>query len=392
MAATRGSEAAGPPRHEFAEVRPARLRLRHYLLIASFIVIVVVPTSLTAILSWSFAGSLRQVTASVTVQEYSLGALGPTDSGSLLKSALKGSGAEETAIVRQLVHSEDFYRTICDRLDLTRIWPPDRLVPYLPMRYDPAAPVEEGYEFWRNMVVVHLGSRDRIIRISVSAFDQATAEELLFTIRAEAERRLNLARTMTLSAAREEAVDRVEELRARNADDREKLTRFRLEHQTIDPAVQGLMLAEYRSILRGLRAQEEIRLNEAEASVARGEGLARRPVDRIAAIDTYLNDPAASEGRITPADEVTAQIAAYRPVLMDTLLSGMSLRMAEASILHYDRELETTKVFLSSVTGGSMASISLFPQFWPSLLVVLSGTFVLWTSILLIFYGIRDRK
>ena len=66
--------------------------------------------------------------------------------------------------------------------------------------------------------------------------------------------------------------------------------------------------------------------------------------------------------------------------------------MAELSILRYNQELESTKVFLSSVTGGQMASIELFPQFWPTLLIVAMGSLVLWIILLLTFYGVRDRK
>ncbi|SDE42060.1 Capsule polysaccharide export protein KpsE/RkpR [Paracoccus isoporae] len=378
--------------HSFGDVGPARLKLRHYFLIAAFVVMVILPSVLTAYLSWNFAGTLRQVTASVTVQEHSLGAFGNTDDSAAVQSAFKGSGGEETAIIRQLVHSEDFFRTIEAQLDLTQIWPTERRVPYLPTRYDPDDKAERRHDFWRNMVEVNIGSRDQIIRLRVSAFDQQSAERLLQAIRIEAERRLNVARSATLSAAIKEATARLEELREKNADDRQRLKEFRLRNRAIDPMVLAMLNAEFINFLRAMQAEEEIRIAEAEASVSQQRELVRRSQDRMAAINAYLDNPDSIQGEIVSADEVTALIAEYQPLLTEAELSGMSLRMSELAIIRYQQELQSTKVFLSSVTGGSMASIEVFPEFLPSLLLVAVGSFVLWVILLLLFYGIRDRK
>lgn len=377
---------------DIKDVELARLRRRHYVLITTFVLFVIVPTALAAYLSWNFAGSLRQVTASVTVQEHSLGSFGDESASSQLQTAFKGSGGEETAIVRQLVQSEDFYRTIRDQIDLSRIWPEDRLVPYLPTHYDADSAAEEGHDFWRNMVSVHLGSRDQIIRVSVTAFDQKSAEDLLQTIRVEAERRLNVARTATLKAAITEATKRVEEMRVKSDDDRRRLMEFRLQNRTIDPVVLVGLNVEFTKFLRSMRASEEIRLAEIEASVTSEHELTRGAEDRLSAIRAYLENAEHGRGKVVTPSEITALIAAYQPLLTEAELSGIGLRMAELSIMRYNQELESTKVFLSSVTGGSMASIILFPEFWPTLLIVAMGSLVLWIILLLTFYGIRDRK
>lgn len=378
--------------YSFSDVGPATLRPRHLFLIAAFVLIVVIPTCISAYISWNFAGTMRQVTASVTVQQQSLGVLGKRSRSAALRSAFTGSGAEETAIVRQLVNSEDFYRAIRDQVDLSQIWPPDRVVPYLPARFDPAAPVERGHEYWLNMVSVNLGSRDNIIRLTVTAFDQQSAERLLVAIRAEAERRLNLARTATLVAARTEAEKRLEYLRVQNAADRQALKDFRLQSRTIDPRLLAAMNAEFMTFLRGMRATEEIVIAEAEASVGQSRGLTRRPADRMAAIDTYINDPEVVRGSLATAAEITQMIEGYQPLLTAAELSGMALRLAELSIIHYNRELESNKVFLTSVTGGNSATIRVFPQFGPTLIVVFIGSLIIWCMVLLTFYAIRDRK
>lgn len=380
------------PHYDFNEVGPAGLRPRHMFLIVAFVIIVIIPTCISAWISWNFAGTLRQVTASVTVQEQSLGVLGTRSRSAALRSAVTGAGAEETAIVRQLVNSEDFYRAIRDQVNLSEIWPEDRIAPYLPARYDPDAPVETGHRYWLNMVSVNLGSRDNIIRVTVTAFDQQSAERLLLAIRNEAERRLNLTRTATLVAARGEAEKRLAELRVQNAADRQALKDFRLDSRTIDPKLLVIMNAEFKSFLQNMRANEEIMVAEAEASVGRSGGLTRRPEDRLAAIDVYLNDPDATKGGIATAQEIARLIDDYQPLLTATELSGMALRLAELSIIHYNRELESNKVFLTSVTGGNSAAIRVFPQFGPTLIVVLIGTFILWCMVLLTFYAIRDRK
>lgn len=377
---------------DFREVEPAGLRLRHMVLIAAFVVIVVIPTCISAWLSWHFAGSLRQVTASVTVQEQSLGMLGSTSASATVRSAFTGSGAEETAIVRQLVNSEDFYRAIREQIDLSEIWPADRVVPYLPPRYPADGAVEKGHVYWGNMVSVNLGSRDHIIRITVTAFDQASAERLLQAIRVEAERRLNLTRTATLSAARTEAERRLEELRIDNAADREALKEFRLKNRAIDPQLLVGLNTEFKNFIRSMLVDEEITIALAEASVGQSQGLTRRPEDRIAAIRAYIDDPETSRGMISTPREIAQLIEEYQPLITDAEISGMALRLAELSIIHYNRELESNKVFLTSVTGGTSATIRSFPEFGPTLIVVMIGTFIIWCMVLLTFYAIRDRK
>ena len=152
------------------------------------------------------------------------------------------------------------------------------------------------------------------------------------------------------------------------------------------------MNAEFKTFLRGMRANEEITIAAAEDSVDRSRGLTRRPEDRMTAIEAYLNDPEASKGAIISAAEITRMMDAYQPLLTATELSGMALRLAELSIIHYNRELESNKVFLTSVTGGNSAAIRVFPQFGPTLIVVMIGTFIVWCMVLLTFYAIRDRK
>ncbi|MDO5642262.1 MAG: hypothetical protein Q4G26_07745 [Paracoccus sp. (in: a-proteobacteria)] len=381
------------PHFEFDDVVPARLRLRHVVLIAAFLVIVAIPSALAAWVSWNFAGSLRQVTASVTVQAQSLGVLGGGSRSTALRSALSsGGGAEEAAILRQMIQSEDFFRTIRDRIDLVAIWPDDLVVPYLPARYRADAPVEQGYAFWRNMVSVNLGSRDRIIRITVTAPEQDAADRLLQTIRLEAERRLNLTRTATLTAALDEAERRVADLRRQDAADREALKQFRLQNLAIDPQLLIGLNSRFRDFLRSMQATEEVLIAQTEATLGPGGRLAQRSSDRIRAVGTYLNDPAASADYLASADEITTMIAGYQPLMTEVTLSGMSLRMAEQSIIHYKRELESSKVFLTSVTGGTAATVRSFPQFWPTLLIVTIGGFTLWSVLFLTFYAIRDRK
>lgn len=392
QAAKKPADDKPEPHYDFNEVVPAGLRPRHFFLIGTFLLIVVIPAVIAAWISWSFAGTLRQVTASVTVQEQSLGVLGNSTGGDTLRSAFSGSGAEETAIVRQLVNSQDFYRTIREQVNLAEIWPEDRVVPYLPTHFDPDATVEDGHRFWLNMVSVNLGSRDNIIRVTVTAFDQQSAERLLLAIRNEAERRLNLARAATLAAARNEAEARLEELKVQNAEDRQALMDFRLASRTIDPKLLAAMNTELRNNLRQMRTNEEIMIAEAEASVGQGGVLTRRPEDRIAAIEAYMNDAEANEGSISTTSEIAQLMDAYQPLLLEAELSGTALRSAELSIIYYNRELESNKVFLTSVTGGNSAAIRLFPQFGPTLLVVLVSTFIIWCMVLLIFYAIRDRK
>ncbi|WBU63236.1 hypothetical protein PAE61_12820 [Paracoccus aerodenitrificans] len=372
------------------ELRPMVLRMRHRVVIAGFILIVCLPVICAAVMSWRFAGTLQKVSISLTLQEQALGAFGDLDTGSALKAAFSGARAEEASIIRQLVQSEDFYRSVRDRVDLARIWPRSRIVPFLPLRYE-TAPVEKGFEFWRKMVRVHVGSRDGIIRLSVTGFRQEDAAMLLSAIRDEGEQRLNVARAVILSEALRNAQQRVRVLRAQYVKDSDRLRNFRLQSATIDPMLLARLNARFDNALRSMLATEEIRL--AGSPLARASQSApMRGEDRLSAITAQIEDAAEGSGRIIAPSDLALLIAAYQPVLTRAEMSGMSLRIAELSLLGLARQYESNRVFLTSVTGGAAISVESFPRFLPTVLIVSVSCIVLWAMLLIAFYAIRDRR
>ena len=238
----RARRVAPPPTPELAaalaaaasapEVRPARLMPRHWLVLLSFLLIVLLPFAATVGYLYTRAADRyhSDVAFSIRSEETSsataglLGAITNIGSGS----------ASDADILYEYVRSQDIVEAVDAELDLRAVWSRPEGDPVFTVA--PDASIEDLVAHWRSMVDISFESATGIITARAQAFTSedahAIAEAILEQSSALVNELSDQARADAIRFAQEEFAEAEENLRVMRA----RLSAFRRENRIVDPS------------------------------------------------------------------------------------------------------------------------------------------------------------
>ena len=376
-----------------AIAKSARLRRRHWNVILSFLLLVVLPVVVSVWYLWQ-----RAADQYVSDVSFSVRSSAPVSGGSDLLTQLNqlsGTNSTDTDILYQFIKSQDMVKRINKRLNLKKIY--SRHYEKDPVfSLSPEAEIEDLVIYWKRMVRIGYDRPTGLMSLQVFAFDPKEAQTIAKVISEESSIRVNelsdIARDDATRHARE-GIDRTfKDLR----DKREAITLFRLRHQIIDPSanIQGQMgllntlneqlataIIELRLLMDGTdRAtdprvkQMELRIKVIRDQIQQELSLFGESVDGAGSTD-YANLVSEFEG-LSADREFAEQL--YRSALL-----SYNATQAEAS--RHSR-------YLAEHIKPSIASSSRYPQ---RILIIVGLSLVLllfWGVSILIYYSIRDRR
>ena len=161
-----------PPARPATPVRPAvamaQPKRRHWLMLASFLALVVLPTLLWAWYLWARASDQYVSSVGFSVRKEQMAPSIDLLGG--LTSFTGGSGsASDTDILYEYIRSQDMVEQIDAQLNLrarfSRDWPHDFV-----FAFNPEGHVEDLTEYWQRQVKVLYDSSTSLITLNVSAF------------------------------------------------------------------------------------------------------------------------------------------------------------------------------------------------------------------------------
>ncbi|MFD2843690.1 hypothetical protein [Paracoccus cavernae] len=135
-------------------VSAAQPQKRHWMLLLSFLIIVVVPTLISAWYLWNRAADQYVSTVGFSVRKEDSAAPSFDFLGGL--AALSGGtvGASDTDILYQYIRSHDMVETADQKLDLrtmfSRDWPRDFV-----FAYNPTGTIEDLTDYWQRQVKIY---------------------------------------------------------------------------------------------------------------------------------------------------------------------------------------------------------------------------------------------
>lgn len=260
-ATTEAADPASPPRQgaqpaDPPDVRPtvgpAVPRRRHWLVLASFVAVVILPLVLSGWYLWSRAADRYASVVGFSVRTEEIGSAIELLGG---VAQMSGSSSSDTDILYNFIQSQDLVRRVDAELDLRGMWSkPDPAVDPV-FSYHPPGTIEDLTDYWRRMVKVYNDGGTGLIDIRVQAFDPIDAQRITQMIFDESSEMINelsaIARADATRYAREELDQAVERLKSA----REALTLFRNRNQIVDPnaSIQSQM---------GLLSQLQVQLAE----------------------------------------------------------------------------------------------------------------------------------
>lgn len=375
---------------------PARMaepRRRHWLILGSFLALVVLPSLLWAGYLWLRAEDQYVSTVGFSVRkEQSTPAIDLL--GGLAPLASAGGSASDTDILYEYIRSQDMVERIDARLDLraryARAWPHDFV-----FAFDPEGHVEELTDYWQRQVKVLYDSGTQLITLKVSAFTAQDAQEIAAAVFQESSDKINALSTIAQDDATRLAKAELDKARAELTETRQAMTAFRMRSQIVDPEAD---LAGQMGVLSGLQAQlaealvaHDLLLDNAQPTDHRVTQ-SQQKIDALRRLIEAERAKFGAEGQ-GPAGESYAQLMAeYEKLAVDREFAEGAYRSARIAHETALAEAQRQARYLAAHIEPKVAQSATEPN-RPWLWAMITGMLLAgWSILVLVYYSVRDRR
>jgi len=369
----------------------SRLRTRHKGLIASLLLVVVLPVVLTSLyLALLAQPQYASETGFVVRQEESVSASQMLGG---LSQVLGTPSASNSDLLFEFIQSQAIVRRINDELGIVghyaQFWPLD---PVYSIR--PDITIEDLAQFWRRMIRITYDKSSGVIMVEVRARDAAMAQQIAREIVAQSEAMIN---TLNAQARRDSIANAEVDLdQALNTlrSAREALVAFQARTQILDPQadIQGRMgvVANLQQQLAEALVDYDLLLQATDSTDPRVRQLDRR----IRAIEQRIAGERASyssDGTTEDADSYPSLLATYEGLRVDVQFAEEIYRVSLTALNQARTAAERQQLYLATFISPTSAETAEYPRKF--LLVALTAFFCMmgWSVGALVYYSLRDR-
>jgi capsular polysaccharide transport system permease protein len=370
---------------------PARAKPRHWGLLASFALIVLLP--LAASVYYLYARAADQYHSEVAFSIRSEESTAAAAAGLIGALTQVGTGtASDPNILFEFIDSQEIVEEIDAAIDLRAIYNRPTRDPVFTL--GPDSSIEALLAEWRRMVEVSYESTAGIIHVRANAFTPEDARTIANAILTRSDDLVNRlsdqAREDAVRFAREELAEAEANLRTV----RQRLADFRRTNRIVDPSADaagqmGLLNALQTELAQAL-VDRDVLLSYAETSDPRVIQVNRR----IDAIGERIEAERASLG-ITAAGgtgSLPEVLGAYEELQVDMEFANTAYTQALAGLAGARAEARRQSRYLAPHIQPTLAESALYPR--RALLAGLTGLFLLlgWGIALLVYYNVRDSR
>lgn len=370
---------------------PARAKRRHWGVLLSFVLCVLVPTAVAGWYLWVRAVDQYESTVGFSVRKEEVGSSIDVLGG---LTQLTGASSSDTDILYQFIQSQELVAGVDARLNLRTLYAAPRdQDPVFALA--PGASIEDLVSYWTRMVKVYYEPGTGLIELSVRAFSAVDAQTIATAIFEESAVMINrlsaIAREDATRYAREELDLAVERLKVA----REAVTAFRSRTQIVDPSadIQGQM-----GLLNTLQAQLAdalIELDLLRETTREGDPRVAQATRRIDVIRARIADEREKFGTggaaIAGADYATL-VAEFERLSVDREFAEEAYKAALSAYDAALAEAQRKSRYLAAHVAPTLAETPRYPQ--RLVLTGLTAVFLLlgWAIAVLVYYSIRDRR
>ena len=379
---------AEPAAAAAAEVRPAAVRPRHWMALASFALIVLAPLAISAWYLFARAADQYHSDVAFSIRSEEPGAAASGILGAI--TAIGAKSASDADIVFEYIRSQQIVAAVDADLDLRAIFNRAENDPVFTL--GPDAPIEALVAHWNRMVEVSFESTTGIIHVQARAFDPEEARAITAAILAESGELVN-----DLSdQAREDAVRHAREdfefAEANLAEVRKRLADFRRENRIVDPSADVAGQMGLLGALQGELAQALVERDMLLSFAAEDDQRVIQANRRIDAISTRIDEERASLGIAGATGELTEVIGTYEELLVDMEFANTAYTQTLSGLIAARAEAQRQSSYLAPHVSPTLAETPLYPR--RLLLAGLIGLFLAlgWGVALLLYYNVRDNR
>ena len=385
----------------------ARPRTRHWGVLLSFLLMVVLPVAVTGWYLWERASPRFASTVGFSVRTEEPGSAAAM-LGGLIGLGSGGSSSTDTDILYRYIQSQEIVAAIDADLDLRSLWSkgdPEQDPVFV---YHAPGTIEDLVDYWGRMVSVYNDTTTGLLDIEVQAFAPEDAQAISQAIFAQSQNLINelsdIAQADRTRLARDEldtALDRLKDARA-------ALTQFRNVNQLVDPAATLQTQMGLMGRLQEQLAETLIELDLLRESASNDDPRVEQALDRVDVIQARIADErgklglgrdsseAAPEGEAegtTPQGEAFADLVGeYERLQVDQEFAQQTYIAARAS---YDGALAEGRQqsrYLAAHVEPTLAERAEYPQRWEFVLLTALFAMLTWMMLTLGAYALRDRR
>lgn len=393
--AVRHAKAVAVPAGPSDVVRPtvalARARPRHWFLLVSFLLMVVLPGALWALYLWTRAEDQYVSTVGFSVRKEDmtpsidlLGGLAPLGGG---------MGASDTDILYEYIRSQDMVEKIDEQFDLrsrfSGVWPQDFI-----FAFNPAGHIEDLTDYWGRQVKVLYDTSTELITLKINAFSPEDAQAIAAAVFKESSDKVN----ELSSIAREDATRLAREELAKTRDEltktRQAMTDFRMRSLIVDPEAdltsQMGVLSQLQGQLAAALVAHDLLLDNAPATDHRVTQ-SQQKVDALRKLIDAERSKFGAAGQGPQGESYSQLVAEYEKLTVDREFAEGAYRSARIAYETAEAEARRKSRYLAAHIQPKVAQSSTVPN-RPWLLIMVMGMLLAgWSILALIYYSIRDR-
>ena len=368
---------------------PGRRRARHWAVILSFAVFVVLPAGLWGWYLWTRAADqyASHVAFSVRAEETSsavelLGGI----------TELSGASSTDADILYEFLQSQALVQQIDSELDLRMIWSRVSATEDPVFAYHAPGTIEDLVAHWRRMVRIGYDSATGLIDIQVLTFAPEDAQRIAEAIARESSAMINA----LSAAAREDAIryarDERDRAEGRLSDARVAMTAFRNRTQIVDPTIDTQGQMGLVTNLQAQLAETLIELDLLRDTTRESDPRIEQAERRIAVIEDRIEAERAVLGAAGDGTAFADLVDEYERLAVDL---GFAQEAYTAALAAYDYALadaQRQSRYLATHITPTLAEAAQYPQ--REMLFALGAGFVFlsWVILVLVGYALRDRR
>jgi capsular polysaccharide transport system permease protein len=370
-------------------VSPAQMRPRHYGVIVSFFLLVVVPTLSYSWYLWTRAADQYQSDVgfgSRTEEAGStfdfLGALGGTTQ----------SGSKDMDILNQFIVSQELVAKVDAEVDLRAMYTKAENDPL--NAFHPDGTIEDLVKYWERMVLVNYDNATGLMNLEVFAFDPVDAKKIAEVVLVESTNIIN-----ELSKTAQEDITRYSKeslaaTEAKLAEARLAVLDFQIRNSIVDPSN---VIANQLSVVSTLNQQ----LAGAQIELDMIAGTVPEKDPRIALlnrrIEVIRNRISEEQSKVGAAADSTSPgfanlMADFERLKVDQDFAQQAYLSALAAHDQALTDAQHKTRYLSTYVAPTLAESSTAPNRPLTAFLVALIASILWAVIVLVYYALRDRR
>jgi capsular polysaccharide transport system permease protein len=370
-------------------VQGAQMRRRHWGLVLFFVLLAVLPT---ASYSWYlYARAADQYESDIGFGSRTESAPSTFD----FLGALGGVGASSSSdmdILNQFIVSQELVSRVDAKLDLRKIFSKPANDPLF--SFPANGKIEDLVEYWKSMVIPTFDGSTGLMNIQVFAFDPQDAQNIAREVLSESTSIINeLSKTAQDDSTRysKEALIKVQE---QMAGAQKNLTEFRIKNRIVDPSTQLAGATQVITSLVQQLGEAEIDLDMLRGTVPESDPRIAQLNRRIEVIQNRISEETSKVGGLSDPNSAgyAKLVSDYQNLQMEQDFASKAYLQALGAYDQAVNDAQHNTRYLATYLQPTLAESSTAPNRPLRIFLTALAGFLLWATLAMIYYALRDRR